>query len=128
MIKLEFKTRGKIIARYEVLSNVLVTKTNFSSIQEASDSYVADLMVEGRTHIGTLMPQIFSSVLCSWCCSEQLLEQVALRILKQCCVAGVPIIAQSNVRNTTPYTQKLFQYLSVPDFVRYSISIFMNIF
>ena len=29
-------------------------------------------------------------MLCSWCCSEQLLEQVALRILKQCCVAGVP--------------------------------------
>ena len=29
-------------------------------------------------------------MLYSWCCSEQLLEQVALRILKQCCVAGVP--------------------------------------
>ena len=34
---------------------------------------------------------------------EQLMEQLALRILKQCCVAGVPIIAQSNVWNTYPY-------------------------
>ena len=56
---------------------------------------------------GTLMPLDFSLVLCSWCsdnCSEQLFEQVALRILKQCSLAGVPIIGQSNVRNTTPYT------------------------
>ena len=64
-------------------------------------------------------------VLWSWCsdnCSEQSLEQVALRILKHCCVAGVPIIAQSNFQNTTPYMQKLFQYLSVQNFVQYSMS------
>ena len=48
------------------------------------------------------------------------MEEVALRILKQCCVAGVLIIAQSNVRNTTPYMKKLFRYLSVPNFVWYS--------
>ena len=54
------------------------------------------------------------------CTLEQLMEQVALRILKQCCVAGVLIIAQSNVRNTTPYMKKLFRYLSVPNFVWYS--------
>ena len=64
------------------------------------------LNIEGRTNIGTLMPQHFKSVLCSWCsnnCSEQLMEQVALTILNQCCVAGVPIIAMNNVRNTTLY-------------------------
>ena len=38
------------------------------------------------------------------------------------CVAGVAIIAQSNVWNTTP--NMLFWYLSVPNFVWYSISDF----
>ena len=62
-------------------------------------------------------------MLCSWCsinCSEQLLKQVALRILKQCWVAGDLVLALSNVWNKAPCMQKLFQYLSVPNFVRFS--------
>ena len=70
--------------------NVTVVRRTEISVYFLSQFYCLLLCLEGRTHFGTLMPQDFSSVLYSWCCSEQLLEQVALRILKQCCVAGVP--------------------------------------